>query len=894
MNKLQKSSVILVLLIFSCFIFYKKTELSSIQFVTTEPLKNNVVDETGVEKPVQTAAVNVVTSAEDKKYVRVAHKKKISARDASKVLDNTYNKDLFTKMAAGYKNRELAQQDTVAVWDLNKKPETHPEMQLYLEELRYALLTDLEEAIISNDRQKAIKYAGLHLGYTFLAVFDFKGYDKDGAAKIELPADLQKSYAKVLKTSPDQKSKKAVAKNSKKNIKGTNQKRKVAQENTDEIIEALNEQKLSQMSYFEDLKNAGNMDESYAQNESKFSALTELMEGFITKMEGFDSFNFFKSAEELHEGNQDIIRTTIENIRKRPQRYGLDPEAIKDMTDVEFPVYADSALRTESLKYAMIGAALSVGVNLISGGQGNFLKTNPIFKGVSLLGEGLVTALGCYQGAKSMILLQRYYSFMKDKKEAFRRDGKDFFPKQNSELFDASKVYHSVGMKREINKAWAWGLTWGLANKFNLGSKAYSSVVSLSGYAVSFAVDGLFRMYASSTIGVRLIGEYGIRAGLGIATVRGFIQHVIGKGAMLSKSFLGWLFKYLIRGLKKIPHATAVVASLGEATVTGTFVYAAVYSRLTSTKFMLDRVHFSPEVAIYLSLDAVSAETEENFLEASRKNFYPVCYFFATKVANFEKETVLSDVQGDVKASRDKKIEGCLTSIATFEGVELKDVEEQLKKISNPVSPVNSLHATYFNDVPVSIITVKNLLKSIQMDYPAHYRMVWITAFKAIYPIDQVPDEFYIYKDLLILGNPNLVNGFFEEYISLSTHKSAEHINTDRFTYTIERLVSKTNEFKKNKKTEDGEAFTDADKVTASEAFGLYWNYFKENKGETDKILQDLLNTEELSWWGMLKKGIDDAARGIKWLWDDFRLLVGHKTYSYKADSDIETILKDF
>ena len=41
-------------------------------------------------------------------------------------------------------------------------------------------------------------------------------------------------------------------------------------------------------------------------------------------------------------------------------------------------------------------------------------------------------------------------------------------------------------------------------------------------------------------------------------------------------------------------------------------------------------------------------------------------------------------------------------------------------------------------------------------------------------------------------------------------------------------------------------------------------------------------------------KGVDEAFRGLKWMWDDMRLLVGHKTYEYKADTEIEAILKDF
>ena len=82
--------------------------------------------------------------------------------------------------------------------------------------------------------------------------------------------------------------------------------------------------------------------------------------------------------------------------------------------------------------------------------------------------------------------------------------------------------------------------------------------------------------------------------------------------------------------------------------------------------------------------------------------------------------------------------------------------------------------------------------------------------------------------------------------------------------------------------------------MTASEAFGLYWNYFKEHKGETDEMLKRLATEEELSWWQHIKKGVDGAARGLKWVWDDIRLKVGHKTFSFKSESEIETILTNF
>ena len=770
-------------------------------------------------------------------------------------------------------------------------------MQLYLEEMRYVMLGQLEQAILNKDQQKALKFAGAYGGYTFLSVFEFKGYDENGAVLIDLPESLVAS-AKNKKSINDEKTASTLKKyKNLKKLRAKFKKRSVAQSNSDDILDALKDQKLSQIPYFEDLNKEGSIDSDYESNSSRFPELTELIEKIVKTMsqKGMP----IDSAEELHEKNQEFVRTTILEARTYPTRYRIAKDKkVNDISDLEFPVYAARLLRTTSLRYALYAGVLNLGTDLLSGNSGFSKKL--IFKSFSTLGEGLVTALGCYQGAQQMLLLQRFYSFMKESKGFHLASKEDFFPNQVAKLFDANKVYYSAEMKKETNKAWAWGLSWGLLNKFDVGKKLTKKAFvvtktslklasKLTFLATDLALVGVVKLVASPNIILKTVGHTAFTIGLQVSTFKGFLAKIFGKASAATSSVLGKMYKVFVSGVKKIPGGPKIVASLVDAGMSGAFVYTAVYTRLSSTRDMLDRIHYSPEVAVYLNLNSEDVLGQESFLTASRKTFYPICHFFASRVHNFSKDTASSSQATQIKKEFEEKRQGCLRVISTIEGSKFIGDGKVLKEISIADSKVD-LYKLYFESDKLSPNAVISILKSIQQDYPAHYRMTWIAGLKSIYKKDKVPEEFRLYKNQLILGRRNVATDFFEEFISLSSYKSAEHINTDRFSYSIEALALKTNELKKSKKAD----FKEEDEISHAEAFQVYWDYFKNNKVVTDQILRELVAKKELSWWRKIIGGLDEAFRGLKWLWDDIRTEVGLKTYGYQVDSEVSKILEGF
>lgn len=839
-------------------------------------------------------------AAEPQVYKRQVHKKQITGRDAVSILNKSYSEEAFLKLADKYEKRKEALSEKDFLWDLSKKPQSNSDLQAYLAELRYVLLGQLEKAILQKDHQTALKHAGAFHGYAFLSIFEFKGYDDQGQVLLDLPEDLLALSDKYQKAAKKFAKNKAIKK--KKRLKKA-KKRSIAQNSESDIIEALQDQKLSQLAYFEDLNKEGQISEEYSENGEQFSILTEIISNMINSMKtvGIPISN----PEELHEKNTDLIRDTIQNIKKFPKRYNMQSVDVKDMTDVDFPFYADRLLRSVSLKFGLLGAALNFVDNQ------DFLKGSGVvkigFKVLSFFGEGLATAMGCYQGAQQMILLERFYSFMKAKREFHERSGTYFNIKESIKSFDAEKVYISKGMKQELNKAWAWGLVAGFANKINFGKtltvSTYRAARGVIQFSTNAALYGFVKLYTSSNQVSKMIGKVGLLAGIKITDFKKFMINMFGSASKKHIPFLKKIYDGAIKLISAYPNAAGVGVNLVESGISGVFIFSSVYTRLTATRDLLSRVHLSPEVAIYLSLDSESDRADNSsFIEASRKVFHPVCHFFATRTFNLQKDTDFGTGESKIKKDIDKKIKGCLRVIAAYEGKEsIKEVEYFLKSRA-VAKDLNDPYGLYFGNKYLSRENTEQILLSMQQDYPSYYRMSWIAGLKSIYDIDKVPEDFFRYKDLLILGvykeetgklgENNVAREIFEQIVNLSTYKSTEYINTDRFTYSIERLAFRTDEFKKKRFAEKGEEFTEEDKTPASEAYYRYWNYFKSNKKITDKSLKALLSQEENNWFWRIWDGFKESLVGLEWVLEDYIVRpIGWSSYRLQVDSEADRII---
>jgi len=195
MDKLKKCTLVGVLLVFACYVFYqKKNELSHIQFAETKEISEQDATQVLIQKHLakfKSSQAHSFDQTVEGAYKRPQLKRRITAQDSSNILDKNYDESFFDEMVKVYAERDKVTEISQAVWDLNKKPETHEEMQLYLKEIRHVALAEVEDAILNDDRTKAVKFAGAHFGYTFLAVFDFKGYDDKGVVLIDLPVNLK-------------------------------------------------------------------------------------------------------------------------------------------------------------------------------------------------------------------------------------------------------------------------------------------------------------------------------------------------------------------------------------------------------------------------------------------------------------------------------------------------------------------------------------------------------------------------------------------------------------------------------------------------------------------------------------------------------------------------------
>lgn len=894
MKNLSKYIIYFVLLV-SAFYFWN-TKNNDANNTTEHPasdIKNQTVDSDEqeleqIKKTISQKISNKKTLSglmnDGTKYVRKYPKYDISHNVYREIGANFYDMDQLQASVDKIKqnlnpaNQAEYESKYEKVWDLGKKPSNDTEYKSMLAEMELYSLHKISTGIETDNIAQIQLYIAAIQAKNLLSAFDMTG-SGDGVPTFQLKPTIVANIEKINKRL-------------KKN-------RKVAAqiESKEEVQKAMDLLEKTNPNFFTNFNNQTEVDEYYKREDEVTDYLTRLFMGISEFMATAKVFPDLMGQNHLE------IFDLTEKIFDDANNSVSDENRQETMSDYSYEVYS----KAFAFKRARTSALITGAVVAFSEGL-TALVTEARHFGINMLAaftpEAIITGYNCFHGTINLYKLHLYHSQLSKENEYRTIIGErekflteaEFLSKELA--YTVNKANLDEVMRMQINKSWAWGfmLGYGVANTNRLPS-VLTTVATKLGLMKTVGRVDLLALGIKGLINTPKTILNGFKWGMARASdvISGSppkkgINLIFEKVSKTKKT------GKLLSGLFKMAGGLGLIAA--DSLFSAVLSYQLVYTRMHSFSDFINQIYLSPDMAI--ALTQLNEEEKTNFIQATRTLFYPVCNHYANykvrkQFARSDSKAFYSD---EIKSIRRDRTLRCLALIYMFENSD-DDMRTLMKNIEqkNYNLEKRRLFEAYYNDKPFKENEIYQLQYNMST-FPNHYKIVWLSALRSIYPLKGLPTYYYDIKNILIYQREEpagFISSVFQPDLSTtndSTRKNLANFNyfLDYFSYLLcketkidnpEYCEERVTSIKDSKGQDLVGEYKNINMVAA---YKIIWQNSRDKGLQANEALQNfLIKREQRTWyqaiWDSTKSGLDE----LWWALSDFMIGPEERDFNYNV-----------
>jgi hypothetical protein len=744
------------------------------------------------------------------------------------------------------------------VWDLKQPPQNNAEYALLLQELVYFSKYNISKGIEDDDIGRVQLYLATGQVVGLLSAFDLRGYSSSGNPELVLKSEV---YARFNALEQKRK-KRSVA-----SIEGDNEPEDI--DPLDYTAQGLALLERTNPVFFAQFEDKQKVDQFYLKEDEVSDTLTNLFMAISEFMSGLEFLpsTFNMSSESTLETAKDILR----DVRQYPEYYG-QTYPVDTLADLPFSVYK----RQLNVSTALSSALWSAGVTALSDILVSFLS-NVRFFAVSVVTvfppEALVSGLHAYRGSLSLYKMHLLHAELTKQKDYFESRGqRDQYLVRADELaIEASQQIENTHLdevtRGQINRSWAWGFALGytrpalgLANKGlqRLIGSYRSMHLQKMGAEIALTMMANAQTTASGINVRKFWSPKRVADVLNMSPIKSsFLRKILNSPPVQTSLSL---IKKAGPGLMLIAADSAFAAAIS---------YQTVFIRLEMFGDFIDQIYVSPEVAV--ALTQAGDDKGSDFAQYSLRLFAPVCNYYAHHEISDQVHRPRRDSHRDnpeVMEIRLNRSQKCLELLALFTHKSMEELEAELENFSDADFSINAgrLGRAYNPQSPFAY-SASEAARYIgyMSNFPGHYKIVWLTAIRAIYPHRRLPIAYYDLRNMLIYQGSAKEYGLSQDLLSpnLAMESAATRKNLSNFSYLLDyfsHLMCKENN------SENVALCTDSRHVEVTDAYKILWERSLQRAQEADSTYTIYLrDSQNRGWFRSTYDRFKDGLSSFHW-----------------------------